>query len=90
MGLFSYFKEEPKATASIAKERLQILVAHERNQRNAPDYLPALQRELMAVIAKYVNVRDEDIQVQIDNHDQLSVLELNITLPNYLGTDTAP
>lgn len=82
MGLFSYFKEEPKATASIAKERLQILVAHERNQRNAPDYLPALQRELMAVIAKYVNVRDEDIQVQIDNHDQLSVLELNITLPN--------
>lgn len=82
MGLFSYFKEEPKASASIAKERLQILVAHERNQRNAPDYLPALQRELMAVIMKYVNVSDEDIQVQIDNHDQLSVLELNITLPN--------
>ncbi len=82
MGLLSFFKEDPKPTASIAKERLQVLVAHERNQRNAPDYLPAMQREIMAVISKYVNVDDEDIQVQIENQDTLSVLELNITLPN--------
>lgn len=82
MGLLSFFKEEPKSTASVAKERLQVLVAHERNQRNAPDYLPALQRDILAVIAKYANVNDDDIQVQIENQDQLSVLELNITLPN--------
>lgn len=82
MGLLSFFKEEPKSTASIAKERLQVLVAHERNQRHAPDYLPAMQREIMAVISKYVNVGDEDIHVQIENQDSLSVLELNITLPN--------
>ncbi|MEY8205809.1 MAG: cell division topological specificity factor MinE, partial [Bermanella sp.] len=82
MGLFGYFKEDTKATASVAKERLQILIAHERNQRNAPDFLPALQREIMAVVAKYVNIVDEDIQVQVENQDQLSVLELNITLPN--------
>ena len=82
MGLLSFFKEDSKPTASIAKERLQVLVAHERNQRNAPDYLPAMQREIMAVISKYVNVDDEDIQVQIENQDTLSVLELNITLPN--------
>lgn len=82
MGLLGYFKNEPPKSASVAKERLQILVTHERNQRNAPDYLPALQREIMAVVSKYVNVSDDDINVQIDNHDQLSVLELNITLPN--------
>ncbi|MGK0443865.1 MAG: cell division topological specificity factor [Bermanella sp.] len=82
MGLLGFFKDEPPRSASVAKERLQILVTHERNQRNAPDYLPALQREIMAVVSKYVNVGDDDINVQIDNHDQLSVLELNITLPN--------
>ena len=82
MSLFDYFKSEEKSSASVAKERLQILVAHERNQRHAPDYLPAMQRDIMAVVAKYVNVDDEDINVSLDNHDQLSVLELNITLPN--------
>ncbi|MFT5593105.1 MAG: cell division topological specificity factor [Oceanicoccus sp.] len=82
MGLLGLFKNETPKSASVAKERLQILVTHERNQRNAPDYLPALQREIMAVVSKYVNVGDEDINVQIDNHDQLSILELNITLPN--------
>jgi len=82
MGILGFFKDEPPKSASVAKERLQILVTHERNQRNAPDYLPALQREIMAVVSKYVNVGDDDINVQIDNHDQLSVLELNITLPN--------
>jgi len=82
MGLLSIFKEEKKNTASVAKERLQVLVTHERNKRNAPDYLPAMQREIMAVIAKYVNVNDEDIQVQVENQGQLSMLELNITLPN--------
>ena len=82
MGLLSYFKDEPKASASVAKERLQILVAHERNQRNAPDYLPAMQRDILAVVSKYVNVDMDDVQMQIDSQGQLSTLELNITLPN--------
>lgn len=82
MGLLSFFKDDTPKSASVAKERLQILVAHERNQRNAPDYLPALQKDIMAVVAKYVKIADEDIQVEIDNNDKLSVLELNITLPN--------
>ncbi|GAA6135685.1 cell division topological specificity factor MinE [Oceaniserpentilla sp. 4NH20-0058] len=82
MGLLSFFKNEQPKSASVAKERLQILVAHERNQRNAPDYLPALQKDIMAVVAKYVSITDEEIQVEIDSNDKLSVLELNITLPN--------
>lgn len=82
MGLLNFFKEEPKSSASVAKERLQVLVAHERNQRNAPDFLPAMQRDIMAVIAKYIELDDDQIQVSIDNHEQLSVLEVNVTLPN--------
>ncbi|WP_396588729.1 cell division topological specificity factor MinE [Bermanella sp. R86510] len=82
MGLLGYFKDQPKTSASIAKERLQVLVTHERNQRHAPDYLPDLQRDIMAVIQKYIELNEDDIQVQVENQDQLSVLEVNITLPN--------
>ena len=82
MGLLSFFKEEQADSAAVAKERLRVLVAHERNQRNAPDYLPAMQRDIMAVIAKYVTIDNDDIQVQVENQDKLSVLEVNITLPN--------
>ena len=54
--LLSFFLGEKKTTASVAKERLSILLAHERSGRSAsePDYLPELQRELVAVISKYV------------------------------------
>ena len=48
MNLFDFFRANKKvSTASVAKERLQIIVAHERGQRSTPDYLPALQRELL-------------------------------------------
>lgn len=81
MSIFSYFKKDQKASASIAKERLQIIVAHERSARHQPDYLPAMQQEILAVIRKYVSIADDDVQVQLENSDDCSVLELNITLP---------
>ena len=73
-------KKEP--TASIAKERLQIIVAHERGQREEPDYLPALQKELVEVIRKYVNIEHDQVQVAVENQGSCSILELNITLPD--------
>lgn len=82
MGFMSLFKEEPKSSANVAKERLQVLVAHERNQRNAPDYLPAMQRDILAAISKYVNIDMDDVQVQVDQQGQLSMLEVNVTLPS--------
>ena len=50
MSLLSLLLGEKKKTASVARERLQIILAHERSGRGAPkpDYLPALQRELLA------------------------------------------
>ena len=74
---------EKKKTASVAKERLQIILAHERSGRNAgqPDYLPALQRELVAVISKYIRIDPRDIKVNLDRQDNLEVLEVKIELP---------
>jgi len=81
MSFFDYFKSNKKNTASIAKERLQIIVAHERGKREQPDYLPQLQQEILDVIRKYVNVGQDHVQVQLDKNEDCSILELNITLP---------
>lgn len=83
MRLFNFFKnEQDKNPASVARERLKVIVAHERRQRNQPDYLQDLQRDLMLVIQKYVDIDAEDVQVQLDSEGNYSVLELNVTLPN--------
>ncbi len=84
MSFLSLFLGEKKKTASIAKERLQIILAHERAGRNAsqPDYLPALQRELIAVISKYVQINPEDIKVNLERQDNLEVLAVKIELPD--------
>ncbi len=81
MRIFDYFRSNKKQSASIAKERLQIIVAHERNKRSQPDYLPKMQQEILAVIQKYVAIGQDDVDVQIDQNGGCSVLELNITLP---------
>ena len=83
MSLLSFLLGEKKKTASIAKERLQIILAHERSGRGGsrPDYLPALQRELVAVISKYVSVKADDIKVHLERQDNFDVIEVKIELP---------
>lgn len=82
MSLLDYFRSSKSKTASVAKERLQILVAHERYYRNKPSYLPQLQEELLAVIRKYVKVDQEAISVKFEQDDTQETLELNIVLPD--------
>lgn len=83
MGIFDLLKKKQKpSTAAVAKERLQIIVAHERNKRTEPDYLPMMQQEIIQVIRKYVTIADDQVSVQLDNNDECSVLELNVTLPD--------
>ncbi len=83
MSLFDYFARKKKAdTASIAKERLQVIVAHERRKRQQPDYLPDLQKDIMEVIKKYVEIDISNIDVQLENQGNCAVLELNVTLPD--------
>jgi cell division topological specificity factor len=82
MSFLSFFLGQKKNTASVAKERLQIILAHERTGRGAPpDYLPQLQRELVAVISKYVQINPEDLKVNLERHDTLEVLEVKIEIP---------
>ena len=82
MSLLTFLLGEKPKTASVARERLQIILAHERSGRHAirPDYLPALQRELLAVISKYVSIKPEDIRVNLERQDNLEVLEVKIEL----------
>jgi len=84
MSFLSFLIGEKKQTASVARERLQIILAHERSGRSAaePDYLPALQRELVAVICKYIKINPSDIKVQLERQDNLDVLEVKIELPD--------
>jgi cell division topological specificity factor len=84
MSFLNYFRAQTK-TAALAKERLQIIVAHERSQRdgyNKPlDYLPLLQKELLEVVRKYVVVEDEHIKIHVEKEGDYERLEVNITLP---------
>ncbi len=83
MSLLSLFLGQKKNTANVAKERLQIILAHERSGRGpSPDYLPQLQKELLAVISKYVNISEEDIRVNLERQDTLEVLEVKIEMPS--------
>ena len=83
MSLLTLFIGNKQQSASVAKERLQLIIAHERNgQSSKPDFLPALQRELIAVISKYVAVSLDDITVSLEKQGNYEVLEVNIVLPD--------
>ena len=82
--LLSFFLGEKKASAGVAKERLQIILAHERSDRGASaDYLPQLQKELIAVISKYVKINPDDIKVNLERQDSFEVLEVKIEMPSH-------
>lgn len=82
MGLLDLFRSSrPQGSSAIAKERLQILVAHDRTERNRPSYLPQLQRELLEVIRKYADVDPNAVSVNYEQDDSREILELNIVLP---------
>jgi len=82
VSIFDYFRNTKTNSASLAKERLQVIVAHERGQRTQPDYLPKMQQEIIDVIKKYITIDSDQVSVTLDNNDNCSILELNVTLPD--------
>ena len=83
MSFFDYFRRKQNSTATMAKDRLSIIVARERaTTRGAPDYLPQLQQELLAVIARYEKIDLQEVGVRIDSSGGCEVLEINIVLPD--------
>jgi cell division topological specificity factor len=81
MGIFDFLGTRPRNTATVAKERLRIIVAQERAQRGSPDYLPTLRREILEVIKKYVNVDPDAVQINVERDGEHEVLELSVALP---------
>ena len=83
MSLLSFlFKNDQKSSANSARERLQIIIAHERNISSGPEFLPALHRELISVISKYVKINPEDVKISLDRKGNLEVLDVNVVLPD--------
>jgi cell division topological specificity factor len=81
MSFLDYFLGSRKKTASVAKDRLKLILAHERSA-DTPDFLPALQAELLTVISKYIPVEKDQISVHMERRGDFEVLELNILFPD--------
>jgi len=83
MSLLDFFRaKRAKASADTARDRLQIVLAHERISRDGDDFLPRLQKELMEVIPRYVAVDQNKAVVKLDRGEDVSTLEIEIELPS--------
>jgi cell division topological specificity factor len=79
MSLFSFFQKRP--SASVARDRLQILLAHERALSGRPDLAAVLQKEILAVIARHIPIDQDKVVVRLDRGAQVSTLEIDIEMP---------
>ena len=80
MNLFKLLRRS--GSAPVARERLQILLAHERNARNEPELLGLLREEILAVIGKHVVLDPDKVQIKMDRGGNVSTLEVEIEIPN--------
>jgi cell division topological specificity factor len=82
MDWLKIFRNERKATANVAKERLKLVVLHQREGRvGGPDWLPRLREDLLAVVRRYAQVADDAVHVTVQREDGVEMLEMNIALP---------
>jgi len=80
MSLMNLFKK--RTSAPVARDRLQVLLAYERNSRSQPDLVAVLREEILAVITKHVQVEDDDVSVTMDRGQTVSTLEIDVTIRN--------
>jgi cell division topological specificity factor len=82
MSLLHLFR---RSTAPVARERLQILLAHERGTRSQPDLLALLREEILEVVARHVPFDYDKVQIRLDRGKSVSTLEVDIEIPNVFG-----
>jgi cell division topological specificity factor len=70
------------ASAPVARERLQILLAHERGSRGQPELLGLLRAEILAVVSRHVVIDPEKVIVRMERGKHVSTLEVDIEVPN--------
>jgi cell division topological specificity factor len=77
------------ATAPVARERLQILLAHERGLRGQPDLLGLLREEILAAVSRHVTLDPDKVIVRMERGKNVSMLEVDIEVPNGLERSLA-
>ena len=82
MNLFNWFS---RGSAPIARERLQILLAHERNERHQPDLLGILREEILTLISRHVSFDPDKVQIKMDRGKSVTTLAVDIEIPNAFG-----
>ncbi len=82
--MFSFFRQKPRRSdsAAAAKERLQILLAHDRSDRAREDLLPLLQRDILEVVKRHMRVESDAVEIKLERGDDMSSLEINIEVPD--------
>jgi len=81
MSLLSFFRGQKKTSASVPRDRLQLILINELGDGVTHDYLPRLQKELVEVISRYVKINPDDIKVNLERQDSLEILEVKIEMP---------
>src|SRR5712692_7362291 len=90
MSLYNFLFRPHRHSAAIARERLKIVLAHERAGSHAPEFLPRLQRDLIEVVARYVEIREDMIRVNLGKSGETSLLEINIEIDSAKPIPTSP
>ena len=80
MNIFNLFKRN--CSASVARNRLQILFAYERTTRSSSDLLVILREEILATIGRHVEIDPNRINVRLDRGDNVSIIEVDVEIPN--------
>ncbi|HVC60807.1 MAG TPA: cell division topological specificity factor MinE [Acetobacteraceae bacterium] len=80
MNLIALFRR--RSSAPVARERLQVLLAHERAATGKSDLLMTLQDEILAVIARHFTIDRDKVQIKLDRGDTVSTLEIDVELPS--------
>ena len=87
MNVFNFFRR--RGAAPVARERLQILLAHERKTSGQPDLLNILREEILAVVAKHISLEPDRVHIKMDRGDPVSILEVDIEIPNQFDMVTS-
>ena len=91
MNLLRFFRREPRPpqTAPAARERLQILLTHERSSGSQPDLVAILREEILAVVGKHVKIDPDAVEVRLDRGKDISTLEIEVEVP-FVGVTARP
>jgi cell division topological specificity factor len=87
MSIFRFFNRQ--SSAPTARERLQVLLAHERSSVGHSDLVNVLREEILAVIAKHVQVDGDRVNVRMDRGEHVSILEIDVEIPLATGMRAA-